>query len=470
MDLNVNYVDLILDKEKRIFGRNSSVDNDAASLNEYYDKLFQYQSNYQDNFTEKKNIASIYYSISKHLENYIRQFRQTYQQKPSWEISALVQLILFHKPDLIGFSYQIFPQYYYLIALGRALKAETEIPIIVGGPLSGSLEQDQNVEGLFDKIIDGEGELPLSRFILSQNGIDQKKNSTLLNSIQEQNGLIHNLNQLPFPDYSDLHLQNYFNLHPTLWIMGSRGCAWEKCSFCVLYKGTSNFRIRESSDIVDEMEFLNHHYQITHFDFTDSWISPGRLRSMCHQIIRRGLNIRFSFFGRPIPAYNEELLNLAAKAGVDSIRWGCESGSQRILDLMSKGTTVVNVEGVLQRSHKVGIKNNVTFIVGFPGEMESDYQETVSFTHKIQPYVNSFRGRFFNLYKGSKVYDEPAKFGIKICEDDPSIHSTANKSVGFQRVSSAGKRNNNADEQVVQRYKHFRTLLNQYNQNRIYDL
>jgi radical SAM superfamily enzyme YgiQ (UPF0313 family) len=59
--------------------------------------------------------------------------------------------------------------------------------------------------------------------------------------------------------------------------------------------------------------------------------------------------------------------------------FGAESGSDRILKLMNKGTTVGINQRALDTLHKYGIQANCSFIVGWPTETEEEVRSTYDF-------------------------------------------------------------------------------------------
>jgi radical SAM superfamily enzyme YgiQ (UPF0313 family) len=98
---------------------------------------------------------------------------------------------------------------------------------------------------------------------------------------------------------------------------------------------------------------------------------------------------------------------LLNKAGCYFIAYGCESGSQKILDRIKKNITLDQVRQAVTFTNKVKIKNAVNFIVGHQDETYQDAQETLKFAKSLNTnYVN-----FYNLvpYPGTEVYDWAVK-------------------------------------------------------------
>jgi len=74
----------------------------------------------------------------------------------------------------------------------------------------------------------------------------------------------------------------------------------------------------------------------------------------------------------------EEAIDLILKyADNDNLIIGAQSGSQRILDLCHRGHSVEDVYNAVKLTLKAGLKANVDFIFGLPGENEKDIKLTI---------------------------------------------------------------------------------------------
>jgi hypothetical protein len=103
---------------------------------------------------------------------------------------------------------------------------------------------------------------------------------------------------------------------------------------------------------------------------------------------------------------------MMADSGCKYLLWGVESGSQRILDLMDKGSQVAEVAGVLQRAHATGIHNHVFVICGFPTETEAEYSQTIRFLDENKEYIAAVHRGPFSLERESPIFEEQGRFGI----------------------------------------------------------
>src|SRR3989338_1660088 len=98
--------------------------------------------------------------------------------------------------------------------------------------------------------------------------------------------------------------------------------------------------------------------------------------------------------------------------GLRSVSWGVESGSQRILDLMKKGTDIQKVPKVLKESHEAGIQNILYIMFAFPTETKEEFMETINFLEKNQAYIDLVCTSIFGLQHGAKAFESPQDYGI----------------------------------------------------------
>ena len=107
-------------------------------------------------------------------------------------------------------------------------------------------------------------------------------------------------------------------------------------------------------------------------------------------------------------------LQRVRRAGGKLVRFGVESGSQRMLDLMRKDYTIATVERSLAYSDEAGIWNHVNFMVGFPGESERDIRDTCDFIERNSAAIHSVRINPFYLPPDTAIAKEPEAFGIAL--------------------------------------------------------
>ena len=96
-------------------------------------------------------------------------------------------------------------------------------------------------------------------------------------------------------------------------------------------------------------------------------IDRERILTICRLIQERQLKVHWIAMGR-VDTVDEELLSAMRKAGCDNIYLGVESGSQRVLDAMDKGSTVVQAREATRRLRAHGMRACWFIQLGYPGE------------------------------------------------------------------------------------------------------
>jgi hypothetical protein len=205
-------------------------------------------------------------------------------------------------------------------------------------------------------------------------------------------------------------------------------CDYGQCYFCSMaFNKKTGLKIN-IGEALDLIEMYKDKYGILTFDFKDPYLPPGVLEELSEQLIKRKLNIKFFFKGRPEKEYSESILKLAYKAGARYVLWGVESGNQSLLDFLNKGTRLEEISETLKLSHHSGIKNCVYVMVGVPGESNKAFVDTMNFIKAHSEYIYYVRLRPFVLIKNTYIYNNPEKFKIRILDkmgqnDNPFVSS-----------------------------------------------
>ena len=270
------------------------------------------------------------------------------------------------KPDVVGITCNTFQ-----VKSARLIAKEAKeygAKVIIGGP--HAIVWD----GEADKVVIGEGENAFLEFIGEEPSIKS-------------------IDDIPIPDYSLVNLDLFCGIwpvgyFPSLAIMASRGCPFH-CKFCntpVLWG--KKVRYRNPKSVVDEVELLHKQYGINEIFFQDDTFNLNHewAFSIFNDIISRGLNkdMMFKIACRVNEKlFTEEFLDLARKAGVWNIFFGVESGSQKMLDRMGKGTTIAEIKRAVNMTTESDIQSQCSFIVGMPGESGITLQETRELIHEI---------------------------------------------------------------------------------------
>ncbi|MFQ6066723.1 MAG: B12-binding domain-containing radical SAM protein [bacterium] len=209
--------------------------------------------------------------------------------------------------------------------------------------------------------------------------------------VNEVRPLIKNLDELPFPARhmvkSDYYRQGTFMGKHSTTMVTSRGCPY-RCIFC-LWPGTlygRKFRARSPENIVDEIEQIvkDHHVDEIYFDDDSFALNRPRLLRICELIQKRRIKVKWIPQCR-VSSMDEEVVRAMKRAGCHYIRFGVESGSQKMLDVMKKGINLGQIKQAFDLCREAGIRTQAFFLLGIPGETPETIRETMEFAKKLRP-------------------------------------------------------------------------------------
>ncbi|MFO7618219.1 MAG: radical SAM protein [Thermoplasmata archaeon] len=285
----------------------------------------------------------------------------------------MLDLILKEEPDAVGFSVVYNSQIFYGLKIIQEL-SERGIRCVAGGPAANRFVAEKVT------VLKDEKEL-----LACLTGKESHKENYALD-----------FSQYPERDYLSKEM-----IYP---IRSSCGCNYRGCAFCTHHGGVPYKEI-DMSNITEIIQKNN----IRNLFFIDDTIPAKRLNELAKALAP--LNVRWWCQTRPTADLLGHFPELR-KGGLASLSLGVESGSQRMLDLMGKGTEVHDIEKVLAESHGAGIKNIVFIMFGFPGEDEESFMETMEFLRRNRENIDIVSASVFGLQEGSYVYAHPDEFGV----------------------------------------------------------
>lgn len=201
------------------------------------------------------------------------------------------------------------------------------------------------------------------------------------------------LDALPFPawdlvdmkPYRDMWLKHagYFSMN-----MGTtRGCPF-KCNWCAKPIYGNRYNVRSPENVIAELLMLKEKYRFDHIWFCDDifGLKPGWVHHFANLVKKNNLHFKFKMQGRVDLLLQETNIKDLARAGCDNIWMGAESGSQKILDAMDKGTTVEQIYESTRLLKKTGVKPSFFIQFGYPGETRADIEKTIAMINELLPY------------------------------------------------------------------------------------
>jgi radical SAM superfamily enzyme YgiQ (UPF0313 family) len=274
-----------------------------------------------------------------------------------------------------------------------------------------------------DAIVKGEGELTLLDIL--RNGLDKNVGTYtpegdrwVFNGDRE---LIADLDEFPWPRYEDIDWRLFPSRH--VHIMGSRGCIF-RCAFCNdIVRARHRFRKRPAAHIAEEMLYHKAKNGIASVTFNDPLMNADyrHLDELCEILLKRDFDRPWSGNFAIRADMPVELITKAKRSGLGAVEVGLESASPNVLQLMKKPFTVDEAEWFISVLHDAGIKVEINIIVGFPGETEQDFQQTLAFLTKMASKVSQIDSVSTLNLDHSYLWDHIDEYGVVKREQDRHI-------------------------------------------------
>ena len=348
---------------------------------------------------------------------------------PSTE-EDLLERLRQYDPDLVGiplFSSALPAGYRFF----KMLKDRgSRWKILIGGPHATARAQDTlDVFDGCDFVLRGESERSLVDLVATLAGEGRFHEVKGLSYI-ERGRAVHNpdadpvpdLDEIPFPA-RDLLLSAYEK--KTYWRIGhrgttdvmitSRGCPYD-CNFC--FRISRKYRIRSPENIIQELRAIHAMGTRSVHIMDDLFVyNKPRLLRILEMVKGENLKIKMKVRAR-VNFIDEEVLAAMKDAGVRSIVYGIESGSQKMLDLMNKRTTVEMNYRAIELTKKAGLQCYADMFLGYPGETPETIVETERLLLKARPTAVNMAVMY--PLPNTRVYQEAKRQGT--LRDDWDIH------------------------------------------------
>ena len=205
--------------------------------------------------------------------------------------------------------------------------------------------------------------------------------------------VLRDLDSLPFPAWDLVDLEPYRKMwmrsagYFSLNMATTRGCPF-KCNWCAKPIYGNRYNSRSPENVVSELLFLREKYHFDHIWFCDDifGLKPGWVHEFANILEEKGLKFRFKIQARADLLVQENYLRDLARAGCENVWMGAESGSQKILDAMDKGTTVEQIFEATELLKKHDIHPSFFIQFGYPGETREDITRTIRMITKLLPH------------------------------------------------------------------------------------
>ena len=219
--------------------------------------------------------------------------------------------------------------------------------------------------------------------------------------------------ELPATDLSGLGIgRAYITPVPAAPLMSSRGCYWDKCTFCdhahILGQG---YRMLDVDVVAESMESYKNDFGVEFVLFADEALSPSMVQRLTEKLEEKDIVLPYGSMCRVDEAFIP-LIERAAKRGLKSMCFGWESACDRIVDKMNKGYTREASERLIDECVRNKVCVQFFVMVGFPTETEAEAQETVDYLIENRDRILGVNIMPWRLTSGSYINANWEEFGL----------------------------------------------------------
>ncbi|MAU00155.1 MAG: radical SAM protein [Anaerolineaceae bacterium] len=253
-----------------------------------------------------------------------------------------------------------------------------------------------------DFVLLGEGEETMIELLAVLDGRSATSLSQILGLAYKSGGqvcqnarrpVLTGIDELPLPAWDLVDVEKYRRIwlerhgYYSMNMVTTRGCPYH-CNWCAKPIWGQRYNARSPRSVAAEMRWLQETYQPNHIWFADDimGLKPGWWAAFADEVAAHDVQLPFKCLSRA-DLIVRQAENVAAlkRAGCDIIWLGAESGSQRILDAMEKGTTVAQIRQAAAQLQAAGIKVGFFLQFGYPGETRADIEKTLQLVRDCLP-------------------------------------------------------------------------------------
>lgn len=264
------------------------------------------------------------------------------------------------------------------------------------------------------------------------------------------------MNQFPEYNYSLIPVERYFQLkgERQLDYISSTGCFF-RCAFCAdpfvynrRWVALSPERIGEET----EQLWRRHHFTDLSFQDETFFTYPKHVTAIAEEFLNRGVRFTWTATLRADQAHRipDEMFELCVRSGLRRVMIGVESGSQQMLDWLTKDITIEQVFEAAEKCVRFNVGAIFPFIVGFPGETDESVRDSLAMIKRLRAMSPYFETPvfYFKPYPGSRITADVVDNGYR-------LPSTLEEWADFDFIGSSGPWVTPEKQEMVERFKFY---------------
>ena len=298
------------------------------------------------------------------------------------------------QPDVVGISSLFTPYYREALEVARRVKARLGVPVVMGGAHVSAVPESVLSHPCVDYVIRGEGERPLVELLRCLQGQQcledvpnlgyKRQGQSYYNAIQDN----YDIEQLPFPDLSDVPASPYdLAGKPLTFMITSRSCP-HQCSFCSVHTtfGTT-YRRRSIDNVLAEIELrYRQGYRVIDFEDDNLTFYKRQFKELCKQLRTRFPNGELEYVAMNGISYlslDDEMLELMRQAGFSQLNLALVSSDTTVRETTKRPHTIEAYLKVVHKAFQLGFRMVSYQIQGQPQESLASKVQTLAFNARL---------------------------------------------------------------------------------------
>ncbi|MCL2646067.1 MAG: radical SAM protein [Phycisphaerales bacterium] len=230
-------------------------------------------------------------------------------------------------------------------------------------------------------------------------------------------GTLHDFSEREyFPDYSGMDMSKYSKPEQLIYTWNF-GCRF-RCRFCLQGAQYAQEFRRSPLGLSGRLQkLLTDFPTVKYIRFYDGSLNADK--NLFHDFLNEldGKNILWGGHLTPMPYLDRSIGERLLSAGCLGVNIGVESGSDSVRKLMGKPNSLDVVEFCIRELHAAGVYVSINLMVGYPGETENDFNETLRFTSRMAEFVSCIVANKTGIYAGTPLFVDAGKLGINLNGD-----------------------------------------------------
>jgi radical SAM superfamily enzyme YgiQ (UPF0313 family) len=228
----------------------------------------------------------------------------------------------------------------------------------------------------------------------------------------------------------------------SLLLRATRGCPWNRCTFCSMYK-RMKFEVRDLAEILGDIELAKELYGDR---VRTVFIGDSNSLTIKTDILVKVLNSLYSSFphlervtsyarAKTVSKKPIEDLEKICQAGLNRLHVGLETGDRELLKEIEKGATPEEMVEAGRRAKKAGFQYSLYVLLGIGGEekWERHAKGTAEVLNQIDPHF--IRVRTFIPQPDSPLYDAMTEGRFQLASPETILKETKLLLEGLQVTS-----------------------------------